>query len=203
MDGACAVFAKGQGEGQWAADERAVYDGESEALFSYTGPEGVSARVYRNGNFAGALMPGETKRLVIADGSHTFEVHSGEYDAANKKTVEGAHSARLTINAGGNRTTALITIAQADGQNRVTELRVQDTAAIRTQPKPEEDTASGLWYGADLSDFPPQVVEWIKRTYPKTSMEMKSQVDPRLRGWWSEDGNGCSVKPPIRLLPAT
>jgi hypothetical protein len=138
MAAACAAFATGQ----WAADNRIVYDGESEALFSYTGPEGVGARVYRNGNFAGSLNSGETKRLVIADGIHSFNVRSGVYDAVAKKTVEGAASPNISIDAKKNRTTVSITIAAENGQNRVTELRVIDAVAIRTLPKPQEGTAS-------------------------------------------------------------
>jgi TolB-like protein len=132
------AFAAGQ---QWAADDRIVYDGESEVLFSYTGPEGVSARVYRNGNFAGSLNSGETKRLVIADGSHTFDVRPGVYDAATQQTVEDtAASKTVTVSSRKNRSSVRIVIAKSGGRNVVSEFGLKNAVAIQTQPKPPETT---------------------------------------------------------------
>jgi hypothetical protein len=51
-------------------------------------------------------------------------------------------------------------------------------------------TQPDIWYGADLSDFPPKVVEWLKtKGFPKEKMESAGKIDPQLKVWWSEDGN--------------
>jgi hypothetical protein len=134
------VFAGGS---SWASSNRTVYDGESEILFSYSGPEGVLARVYQNGELLGSLNTGETKRRIVSDGSHTIEVHSGVYDAATKKTVEDPQSSNIRINARKNRSTIKIAISRINGQNRVTDLALTGTVAIQTQPKPQQNQASG------------------------------------------------------------
>jgi hypothetical protein len=47
-----------------------------------------------------------------------------------------------------------------------------------------------MWYGADLSDFPPRIVEWIKTAgFPKSKMEQPWAINPRLKAQWSADGN--------------
>ncbi|MDR1074566.1 MAG: hypothetical protein LBL45_13005 [Treponema sp.] len=74
--------------GGWASDDKPVYDGESEVVFTYSGTEGVSARVYQDGAFVGSLETGTSKRRIVADGSHTFEVRSGVYDAAKNKRLK-------------------------------------------------------------------------------------------------------------------
>jgi hypothetical protein len=130
------------GNGQWAAADRAAYDGESEVLFSYRGPEGVSARVYEDGTFIGSLNTGETKRRVAADGSHTYRVAGGVYDAATKKTIESPHSSNIRIDTLKNRSTVRIVIANENGENRVTELALAEAVAIQTRPKPVEGSAS-------------------------------------------------------------
>ena len=59
-----------------------------------------------------------------------------------------------------------------------------------------------IWYGANLSDFPPQVVEWIKtKAFPKENMETGWSVDPRLRVWWSEDGNAVLCEASYTVAP--
>jgi tetratricopeptide (TPR) repeat protein len=134
------VFAGGS---MWASSERVVYDGESEIFFSYTGPEGVSARVYEDGTFLGSLSAGEIKRRISNDGSHTIEVRSGVYDAATKKTVESPQSSNIRINARKNRSTVKITISGTNGQNRITDLSLTGSVAIQTQPKPQQNKAAG------------------------------------------------------------
>jgi hypothetical protein len=138
MAAAYAAFAGGH----WAASDRVAYDGESEVLFSYSGPEGVSARVYENGTFIGSLDAGETKRRVIADGSHIYKVVSGVHDAAKKETVEGPHSSSIRIDARKNRSTVRIVIARVNRENRVTELALTNAVAIQTRPKPQEGSPS-------------------------------------------------------------
>jgi hypothetical protein len=61
-----------------------------------------------------------------------------------------------------------------------------DSAVPGLVPERQRD----IWYGADLSDFPPEVVEWIKnRAFTKEKMEKEWSVNPQLKVWWSEDGN--------------
>jgi tetratricopeptide (TPR) repeat protein len=138
-----AAYTAFAGGSMWAESDRVVYDGESELFFSYTGPEGVSARVYEDGTFLGSLSAGETKRRITGDGGHTIEVRSGVYNAATEQTVEGPQSLNLRITARKNRSRIRIAIARTNGQNRVTDLALTDTAAIQTRPKPQQAEASG------------------------------------------------------------
>jgi hypothetical protein len=128
--------------GSWASSDRIVYDGESEIFLNYTGPEGVLACVYQNGDFLGSLDTGETKRRIVSDGSHTIEVRPGVYDAAAKKTVVSSQSSNIRINARKNRSTVKIIIVRTNGQNKVTELTLTGAVAIQTQPKPQQNQAA-------------------------------------------------------------
>jgi hypothetical protein len=131
------------GGSSWAPNDRVVYDGESEIFFSYTGPEGVLARVYEDGKLLGSLTPGETKRRIVTDGSHTIRVHSGVYNEATKKTVEDPQSSNILIAARKNRSTVKIAISRTNGQNRVRDLALTGAVAIQTQPKAQQNQASG------------------------------------------------------------
>jgi tetratricopeptide (TPR) repeat protein len=134
------VFAGGS---RWAPSGKFVYDGESEIIFSYTGPEGVLACVYGDGEFFGTLKTGETERMIVGDGSHTIEVHSGVYNEATKKTVEDPQALSLRVTARKNRNSVKIAISRTNTQNRVTELTLTNTVAIETLPKPQQNQASG------------------------------------------------------------
>ncbi|MDR3356285.1 MAG: right-handed parallel beta-helix repeat-containing protein [Spirochaetaceae bacterium] len=131
------------GTGSWAASDRVVYDGESEIIFDYSGPEGVLARVYQEGKFVGDIRTGETKRRIVEDGSHNFEVHSGVYDAAKKETVTNPQSLSLRIDARKNRSSVRVTVSAADGENLVTGLSLSGAVAIQTRPKPPPEPAAG------------------------------------------------------------
>jgi hypothetical protein len=54
------------GTGSWAASDRVVYDGESEIIFDYSGPEWVLARVYQDGTapYPGGFGAGLDKSSV-------------------------------------------------------------------------------------------------------------------------------------------
>jgi hypothetical protein len=134
-----AVFAGGS---SWVSSDRVVYDGESEIFFNYSGPEGVLARVYQNGELLGSLNAGETKRRIVGDGSHTIEVCSGVYNETTKETIEDPQSSNIRINAWKNRSTVKIVISRINGKNRVTDLSLTGTVAIQTQPKPQQNQAS-------------------------------------------------------------
>jgi hypothetical protein len=47
-----------------------------------------------------------------------------------------------------------------------------------------------MYYGADLSPFPPNVREWImNRAFPPERIEREFMIDPQLRVWWGDDNN--------------
>lgn len=136
----CALANLASAGGSWASDDRVAYDGESEVIFTYIGPEGVSVRVYEDGALLGSIDAGTSKRRIVVDGSHTFEARSGVYDAANKRTVEDATtSKKLTVNSRKNRSSVIIIIEKSGSANIVRELNLTNAAAIQTQPKPVED----------------------------------------------------------------
>ncbi|MDR1219632.1 MAG: penicillin-binding protein activator LpoB [Treponema sp.] len=128
--------------GKWAADETLVYDGESEIIFTYSGPVGVSAIVYEDGSYIGQLSAGTSKRRIVADGNHTFEVRSAVYDAAKKKTMEDVAGAKkLAIDSRKNRSRVSVSISSSNGRNLITGFSLTNTAAISTRPKPEDTDA--------------------------------------------------------------
>jgi hypothetical protein len=45
------------------------------------------------------------------------------------------------------------------------------------------------YYGADLTQFPPKVREWIRKAFSYDYMERPAMIDPKLKVWWSEDNN--------------
>ncbi|MCD7972800.1 MAG: hypothetical protein LUG18_09070 [Candidatus Azobacteroides sp.] len=46
------------------------------------------------------------------------------------------------------------------------------------------------YYGADLTQFPPKVREWItERAFTKEKMEKPHMIDSKLKVWWSDDEN--------------
>jgi hypothetical protein len=47
-----------------------------------------------------------------------------------------------------------------------------------------------IYYGADLTPFPPKVREWIiNEAFTKEKMERPSMVNSKLKVWWSDDNN--------------
>jgi WD40 repeat protein len=127
--------------GGWASDERPVYDGESEVVFTCSGLEGVSARVYQNGTFVGEINTGTSQRRIVTDGSHTFEVRPSIYDSASKQTIgDKTASKTVTVSSRKNRSLVRIVIAKSGGRNVVSELGLTNAVAIQTQPKPQETT---------------------------------------------------------------
>ena len=61
---------------------------------------------------------------------------------------------------------------------------------------------TGTWYGADLSDFPPKVVEWIKtKGFPKSKMEIQGALNPRLKAEWGEGGNFIAFEASYTVAP--
>ena len=53
-----------------------------------------------------------------------------------------------------------------------------------------QSNSAVLYYGADLSPFPPKVREWImNEAYPRHNMEQPAMINPQLRVWWSDDNN--------------
>jgi hypothetical protein len=55
--------------------------------------------------------------------------------------------------------------------------------------------AESQYYGADLSQFPPEVREWIiNRAFTIDEMEQDFMVDTKLRVWWSDDNNTVYVE---------
>jgi TolB-like protein len=131
------------GGGQWAADDRVAYDGESEIVFTYNGPNVVNARVYEDNVYIGSLSPGSSKRKIVTDGSHTFEVRPAVYDSVKKETIENTAGAKkLTITSLKNRGSVSITISSLSRGNTVTDFSLIRTAAITTQPKPQDTDAA-------------------------------------------------------------
>ena len=46
------------------------------------------------------------------------------------------------------------------------------------------------YYGADLTQFPPNVRKWIMdAAFTKEKMERPAMINPQLKVWWSDDGN--------------
>lgn len=51
------------------------------------------------------------------------------------------------------------------------------------------------YYGADLTQFPPDVRDWIvNRAFTKEKMEKPFMVDSKLRVWWSSDNNAVQTE---------
>ena len=47
-----------------------------------------------------------------------------------------------------------------------------------------------MYYGADLDQFPPEVRSWVvNQAFTKEKMEKVWMKEPRLKAWWSDDGN--------------
>jgi hypothetical protein len=139
----CALVNFAFAGGGWATGERVVYDGESEVVFTYSGLEGVSARVYQNGTFVGGINTGTAQRRIVTDGSHTFEVRPGVYDSATKQTVEDTTASKtLTVSSLKNRSSVRIVIVKSGDRNVVSEFSLTNAVAIQTQPKPPETPAA-------------------------------------------------------------
>ena len=58
------------------------------------------------------------------------------------------------------------------------------------------------YYGADLTQFPPQVRRWVINTgFPKENMEKPFMIDPKLRAWWSDDNNSVLFEASYTVAP--
>jgi hypothetical protein len=59
-----------------------------------------------------------------------------------------------------------------------------------------------IWYGTDLSDFPPKIAVWLKTVgFPKEKMESAGKTDPQLKAWWAEDGNSVMYEASYTIAP--
>ena len=51
------------------------------------------------------------------------------------------------------------------------------------------------YYGADLTQFPPKVRDWIMNSaFTKENMEQKSMINSQLKVWWSDDDNAVHTE---------
>lgn len=58
------------------------------------------------------------------------------------------------------------------------------------------------YFGADLTQFPPEIREWImKEAFPVEKMTAEFMVDPKLKAWWSEDGNNVLFEASYTIAP--
>ncbi|MDR3355682.1 MAG: hypothetical protein LBO04_00630 [Spirochaetaceae bacterium] len=173
---AASVAAFGKGGRAWAESDRVVYDGESEIIFDYSGPEGVLARVYRDGELVGDIGAGETERWIVEDGTHNVEVHSGVYDTAKQEKLTNPQSLSLSVEAWGNRSKVRITVSAKGGENIVTGLALEDSVSIYTRTKP--GTGRNWPAGAAL----PDVV-----TYSALFLDANGRISPAYTTAASDD----------------
>jgi hypothetical protein len=78
-------------------------------------------------------------------------------------------------------------------------------ASSKDKPEAHEkpaDIQADMWYGADLSDFPPVFVKWVKsENFPKSAMEKEWALNPCFNAAWDQSGNfinfevSCTVAP--------
>ena len=109
--------------------------GESEIIFSYNGPQNVRARLYQGGGLVETIEPGSTRRLIVANGSHIFEVRTGVYNERRRETIEDLDLARqLTINAQNNRVSVDIVARIIRSRNVLTGFSVANTVALNLRP---------------------------------------------------------------------
>jgi hypothetical protein len=79
---------------------------------------------------------------------------------------------------------------------------IQTASSPQTHQPETRQKEPDIWYGADVSGFPPQIVDWIKKTgFPKEKMEQTYAINPQLKVWWSEDGNSVNFQASYTVAP--